>query len=456
MGGELRGDEEVVDLEGPALGAAQEQGRADDAAPAAQWGEDRALPVRQGERAAVADQFGQCAAAGGGVGEHRAHAPQHLGEIAARPDLAQFGRGQSRLGGREGARVLLRRGAVGPVQPQDQRAGGPLVADRQRLAQTDEDPVREAGQDGPAQARHDLVQIHGTADPPRRGAHEPQPVRVLPHRSGGGSRGRGRRRVRDRRCPAHAERGMSRQLAEHLPVLRTEDVPFGTPQEQGGAHRAVGSDQRDEENPVPPRHPGVRPQQLAQGRIQITGVPAQRLTGVQDLRQDTGRRHRDGDRRRPAQHSAEPVLRAGMPQRTGVVRPAVHRGRGRAGGLGGDGGPAQPGPAQPQLRLRGRRVRGARRGVEIHDEGVRDGRHRRPAELLQYLRRMLGARDATDRVGEKALGVGPHRPHPPRGPGFCPAARGSSRGSRTARAPCAGKPAPSGPLTRRWSAPTLA
>ena len=65
-----------------------------------------------------------------------------------------------------------------------QRAGGPLVADRQRVAQIDEDRVRERRHGRPAQPHDDLVEVDAAGDPPGRGAHEAQPVAVPPHGRG--------------------------------------------------------------------------------------------------------------------------------------------------------------------------------------------------------------------------------------------------------------------------------
>ena len=179
-------------LEGDAFGAAQEQGGADDPAPAAQRGEDRPLPVRYGELAAFTEQFGQRGAGGGGVGENRAHAraaPRRARCRAAprtarrRPCPARSAR--AALAGLEAALgVALRRYPVGAAQPQHQRAGGPLVADGQRVAQIDQDRVGEGGHGGPAQPHHDLVEVDAAGDPPGGGAHEPQPVAVPPHRRG--------------------------------------------------------------------------------------------------------------------------------------------------------------------------------------------------------------------------------------------------------------------------------
>ncbi len=194
--GELGGHQEVVGLEGDALRAAQEQRGTDHPAPPAQRREDRPAPVGQGQVLLLAQQFGQRRAGRPGVREDRAHPAQHLGERAARPHLAQFGAERLQLRGfrldrrREAALgVPLGRYAVGAPQPQHQGTGGALVADRQGLAQIDEDGVRERRHGGPAQPHHDLVQVHAPGDPPGRGAHEPQPVPVPTHRRGLPGRG---------------------------------------------------------------------------------------------------------------------------------------------------------------------------------------------------------------------------------------------------------------------------
>ena len=94
-----------------------------------------------------------------------------------------------------------------------QRAGGPLVADRQRVAQIDEDRVGERRHGRPAQPHHDLVEVDAAGDPPGRRAHEAQPVAVPPHRRGPARRPRpvpyaapGRRRPADRSCGARLGR----------------------------------------------------------------------------------------------------------------------------------------------------------------------------------------------------------------------------------------------------------
>ncbi len=193
--GELGGDQQVVGLEGDALGAAQEEGGTDHPAPAAQRRQDGPPSVGDGEVTVVAQQFRQGGAGRRGVREDRAHPAQHFGERAARPDLAQLGadrlqlRGLGLDRGREPVLgVPLGRYPVGAPQPQHQRPGGPLVADRQRLAQIDQDRVREGRHGGPAQPHHDLVEVHAPGDPPGRGADEAQPVPVPPH--GGGPAGR--------------------------------------------------------------------------------------------------------------------------------------------------------------------------------------------------------------------------------------------------------------------------
>ncbi|CAM5640829.1 hypothetical protein SGRIM128S_02619 [Streptomyces griseomycini] len=189
--GELRGHQQVVGLERDALRAAQEQRRADHPAPAAQRREDRPLPVRHGRGAVRTEELGQRGAGGRRVREHRPDAAQHLGERAAGPHRAQLladrvqfvrlrrgDRGEPALG------VAVGGDPVGTAQSQHQRAGGPLVADRQRLAQVDQDRVGEGGHGGPAQPHHDLVQVEAAGDPPGRRADEPQPVAVPPHRRG--------------------------------------------------------------------------------------------------------------------------------------------------------------------------------------------------------------------------------------------------------------------------------
>ena len=162
---------------------------ADHPAPAAQRGQDRALAARHAGRAR-AEQLGQRGPGGGGVAEHRPHPAQHLGERPAGPHLAQFGRGRQiglrvrDAAARPGSRSRCpgpQRKPVGTAQPQHERAGGPLVADRQRVAQIDEDRVGERRHGGPAQPQHDLVQVDAAGDPPGRGPDEPQPVALAPH-----------------------------------------------------------------------------------------------------------------------------------------------------------------------------------------------------------------------------------------------------------------------------------
>ncbi len=189
--GELGGHQQVVPFEGGALGTAQEQGGADDPAPAAQRGENRPLSVRNGELFSVTEEFGQRGTSRGGVGEHRADTAQHLGERASGPHLAQLGADRVQLvgfglRGRQEAvlGVALGRYPVRAAQPEHQRARGPLVADRQRIAEIDQDRVGERGHGGPAQPHHDLVEIDATGDPPGGGTHEPEPVAVPPHRRG--------------------------------------------------------------------------------------------------------------------------------------------------------------------------------------------------------------------------------------------------------------------------------
>ncbi len=195
--GQLGRHQQVVGLERQPLRAAQEQGRADHPAPAAQRREDRVLPGRYDRLTALAEQLGQRGPGGGRVGEHRAHPAQHLVQRAAGAHLAQLGGERGQLGQRARLRLRLRleggrqqhtvgvpllRDPVGTAQPQHHRTGGPLVADRQRVAQVDQDRVRERRHRRPAQAHHDLVQIEAAGDPPGGRAHEPQPVPVAPHR----------------------------------------------------------------------------------------------------------------------------------------------------------------------------------------------------------------------------------------------------------------------------------
>lgn len=129
----------------------------------------------------------------GRVREDRPHPAQHLGERAAGLHLAQFGAERVQLGRvlrhrhRQDAVLqvpLLLRDAVAAPQPEHQRAGGPLVADRQRVAQIHEDRVREGRHGRPAQTHDDLVQVDTAGDPTGRRAHEAQPVPVAPHRRG--------------------------------------------------------------------------------------------------------------------------------------------------------------------------------------------------------------------------------------------------------------------------------
>ncbi len=98
VGGELGGDQQIVRLERGPLRAAQEQRGADDPAPAAQRGEDRALAVRYLQVAGLAEQFGQGRAGGGRVREDGPDAAQHLGERAAGTHLAQFGADRGQFG----------------------------------------------------------------------------------------------------------------------------------------------------------------------------------------------------------------------------------------------------------------------------------------------------------------------------------------------------------------------
>ncbi|CAM5652166.1 Biosynthetic peptidoglycan transglycosylase [Streptomyces glaucescens] len=99
-------------------------------------------------------------------------------------ERGQFGRLGLEDGQEAAVRVPLLRDPVGAAQPQHHRAGGPLVADRQRVAQIDQDRVGEGRHGRPAQPHHDLVQVDAAGDPPGRGAHEAQPVAVPAHGCG--------------------------------------------------------------------------------------------------------------------------------------------------------------------------------------------------------------------------------------------------------------------------------
>ncbi len=196
--GELGRDQQVVVLEREALRAAQEDRRADHPAPAPERGQDGPLAARDDQGAVLAQEFGQRGTGGRAVREHRAHPAQHLRERPAGPYLAQFGDRGGQLGaqlrgfrrrqgerGEAGLGVALLRDAVGAPQPQHDAVGHrPLVADRQRVAQIDEDRVGEGRHGGPAQPHHDLVEVQTAGDPPGRGADETQPVPVPAHRRG--------------------------------------------------------------------------------------------------------------------------------------------------------------------------------------------------------------------------------------------------------------------------------
>ncbi|MCP9996250.1 hypothetical protein LUX34_12345 [Streptomyces werraensis] len=255
--GELRRDQQVVGLERDALGTAQEQRGADHPAASAQRRENRALAVRDGRRALLAEEFGQRRPRGRGVREHRTDPAQHLGERAAGPHRAQLLADRVQLG-----RLLRRRdrhepaalgvplggNPVGAAQPQHQRARGPLVADRQRVAQIHQDRVGEGRHGRPAQPHDDLVQVDAAGDPPGGRADEAQPVPVPPH-------GRGAAR------PSHLARAAL--LADRGPVHPALPV--------GGLHRdAVRRG---------PRTVGVRLRVRAGARLGVLGRGTVRRVG---------------------------------------------------------------------------------------------------------------------------------------------------------------------------------
>ena len=184
--GELGGDQQVVRLEGGMRSGRRRNSAAPitrrrprSGARIARW--PAGTPARAPRRAVRAARRGR----GGVVREDRTHAAQHLGERAAGPYLAQFGADRPTARARAPAAARGRkpssgsrssRDPVGAAQPQHERAGGPLVADGQRVAQIDEDRVGERRHGGPAQPHHDLVEVDAAGDPPGRGTHEPQPV----------------------------------------------------------------------------------------------------------------------------------------------------------------------------------------------------------------------------------------------------------------------------------------
>ncbi len=185
---QLGGDQQITGLERGPLDAAYEDRRPDDPAPAAQRGEDR--PVPGGDGPAGAQQLGQGGPRGRRVAEDRPHAAQHLGQRPVRPHLAQLG-GRHQIGlrvedqrtqplrlGADRLRALLVADAqpVAAAQPQHERAHRALVAHRERIAQVDEDRVRERRHAGPAQPEDDLVEIDAPGDPSGRRADEAQPV----------------------------------------------------------------------------------------------------------------------------------------------------------------------------------------------------------------------------------------------------------------------------------------
>ncbi len=127
--GQLGGDQEVVLLEGGTFGAAQEDGRADHPAAAAQGREDGPVAARQ--RMVQAEQLGQGGPGGGGGPENGPYAAQHLGERAAGPNLAQLGRGQVTLRAdqRQLAEVELAGGPRGPGEVHARADGGAAVGE---------------------------------------------------------------------------------------------------------------------------------------------------------------------------------------------------------------------------------------------------------------------------------------------------------------------------------------
>lgn len=200
--------QQVVLLEGGPVRAAQEDGRADHPAAAAQRREHGTHPA--GHRPPLAQQFGQGVLGAGRLGEDRAHPAQHLGEGAARTHLAQLGREQRLRRERDlrGERLVALVLAlpevtqpVGAAQPEHQRPGRALVADQQRIAEVDEDRVGEGRHRRPAQPHHDLVRVDAAGDAPGGRADEPQPVAVAP--------------------------GRARQLARHLPAVAEAGAASG-------------------------------------------------------------------------------------------------------------------------------------------------------------------------------------------------------------------------------------
>ncbi|SCK10169.1 hypothetical protein YUYDRAFT_00735 [Streptomyces sp. ScaeMP-e48] len=173
-----------------------------------------------GGRAPGAEQLGQRGPGRGRVAEDRPDPAQHLGQRAARPHLAQLGGGHQ-VGRRVGeqrpqplrlrTRLAVLVGEPEPVaaaQPQHERAHRPLVADRQRIAQIDQDRVGEGRHARPAQPQDDLVQVYAAGDPPGRRADETEPVALAAGgrlrlgdggRSGARVRRGGRRRDRGSR-----------------------------------------------------------------------------------------------------------------------------------------------------------------------------------------------------------------------------------------------------------------
>lgn len=114
---------------GFSFGAAQEHGRADHPAAAAQRRQDGPVAARQ--RVVQPEQLGQGRLGRRGGPEDGPYAAQHLGERPARADLAQLGRGQVALrpDERQLAEVELAGGPRGPGEVHPRADGAAHVGE---------------------------------------------------------------------------------------------------------------------------------------------------------------------------------------------------------------------------------------------------------------------------------------------------------------------------------------
>lgn len=187
MGGELGRHQQVVGLEGGPVRAAQQHRGADHPPPPPQRGEQGPAAGRQ-RALRVAEQFGQRVGGPRRLREDRPDPAQHLRErpVEQHPDGLGGAAVRRLQGGQRADRYVLGRvarpvqAAVRAAQPQPQRSRGPLVADRQRVAQIDQDRVGEGRHGRAAQSEQDLVQVKAARDPPGGRPDVPQPVGLRP------------------------------------------------------------------------------------------------------------------------------------------------------------------------------------------------------------------------------------------------------------------------------------